>query len=142
MYSVLHFASNLHDTVHECHQIPNEDNISALVTQLGHKALIQTPMFVIECWRPILKSLAAVMTPQKLEEILQQQMATTKRVKHILKSSVARHLKRCVGELDKNVLRLFLRFCTGAGLLFGSDITVNFIETSKFQCRKHVDFIS
>ena len=44
---------------HECHQIPTEENISALVTQLGHKALIQTPMFVIDCWRPILKGLAA-----------------------------------------------------------------------------------
>ena len=53
---------------HECHQIPTEENISALVTQLGHKALIQTPIFVIDCWRPILKGLAAALTPQKLAE--------------------------------------------------------------------------
>lgn len=43
---------------HECHQIATEENMSALVTQLGHKALIQTTMFVIECWRPILEDLA------------------------------------------------------------------------------------
>lgn len=42
--------------------------------------------------------------------------------------------KRYVGELDENGLRHFLHFCTGAYLLFGSDITVNFIETSDFQC--------
>ncbi len=140
--------------VHECHQIPNEDNISALVTQLGHKALIQTPMFVIECWRPILKSLAAVMTPQKLEEILQQQVPTPKRLKDISKfqlsknatqSSVARHLKSYVGERDENGLRLFLRFCTGADLLFGSDITVNFTKPANFSVvlkQTRVDAIS
>ena len=129
---------------HDCHQMPNEENIGALVTQLGHKALIQTPMFVIECWRPVLKIIADTLTPQQLMEIIQNQVPTAKRIKEILsfpqsmnaaQTNVAKHLKRYLGELDEKGLQLFLRFCTGADVLFGSHITVNFIETSDYQCR-------
>lgn len=129
---------------HECHQIPTEENICALVTQLGHKALIQTPMFVIECWRPVLKPIADTLSPQQLKEIVEKQVPTSQRVREILKfpqsmnstqDKVAKHVKRYIGELDEKGLQLFLRFCTGADVLFGSHITVNFIETTDFQCR-------
>ncbi|CAL9693084.1 unnamed protein product [Knipowitschia caucasica] len=129
---------------HECHQIPTEENICSLVAQLGHKALIQTPMFVIECWRPVLKTIADTLNPQQLKEIVQQQVPTSKRVRELLRfpqlmnaaqTNVSKHLKRYVGELDEKGLQLFLRFCTGADVLFGSHITVHFIETSDFRCR-------
>ena len=130
--------------VHECHQIPTADNISALLSQLGHKALIQTPMFVIECWRPILKTLAETLTPQRLSDLVLKQVPTSKRVKDILmfppemnstQNRVAKNLKRYIGEMTESDLKLFLRFCTGADLLLGKEITVTFTETSDFQCR-------
>ncbi len=49
---------------HDCHQLATEDNIARLVSQLGHKSLIQTRMFVISCWKPILKTLADTLYPQ------------------------------------------------------------------------------
>lgn len=38
----------------DCHYFASEDTIAGLVSQLGHKT--QSPMFVIECWKPILKT--------------------------------------------------------------------------------------
>ncbi|KAJ3591593.1 hypothetical protein NHX12_006726 [Muraenolepis orangiensis] len=75
-----------------------------------------------------------------LVEIVQQRVPTPKWVKDILKFPLAMnaaqsYVAKHVGELDENGLRLFLRFCTGADLLFGKNITVTFIETSKFQSR-------
>ncbi|XDV33832.1 hypothetical protein PO909_004100 [Leuciscus waleckii] len=67
----------------DCHQRPTEENLPQLLDQLGHKALIQTPMFVIESWRPILKDLASALPPQNLAKILQEQKPTPKRVKEI-----------------------------------------------------------
>ncbi|XP_035985847.1 uncharacterized protein LOC110368198 isoform X1 [Fundulus heteroclitus] len=129
---------------HDCHQRATKDNIARLVSQLGHKTLIQTPMFVIKSWKPILKILKDTLFPHKLVEITEERIPTPKRVKQLLKfpeemtaiqNNVARHLKRYIGECDKGLLEAFLRFCTGADILFGQNITVQFIETTKFQCR-------
>lgn len=38
----------------ECKHVPNKDNLVPLLAQMGHKAIIQAPMYVIECWRPIM----------------------------------------------------------------------------------------
>ncbi|KAI2644313.1 Ribonuclease 3 [Labeo rohita] len=70
----------------DCHQRPTEENLPQLLEQLGHKALIQTPMFVIESWRPVLKDIASTLPPQKLANIIQEQKPTPKRVKDILVS--------------------------------------------------------
>lgn len=129
---------------HDCHYNASEDTITELVTQLGHKALIQTPMYVIDCWKTILKSLADILPPQRLVKVIEKRVPTPKRVKELLKfpekmtplqNIVARHLKKYVGECDNTMLKSFLRFCTGADILFGKPITVQFIETSEFQCR-------
>ncbi|MGH0117566.1 UNVERIFIED_CONTAM: hypothetical protein FKN15_005068 [Acipenser sinensis] len=36
---------------HDCHSSPTKDNLLPLLSQLGHKALVQAPMYVTECWR-------------------------------------------------------------------------------------------
>ena len=129
---------------HDCHHLATEDNITVLISQLGHKTLIQTPMFVIKCWRPILKTLADTLCPRKLAEVIDMHNPIPKRVKVLLifptqmtavQNSAARNLKRYVGECDDPTLRSFLRFCTGADVLFGQRIKVEFIQTSDFQCR-------
>lgn len=127
----------------DCHHRPTEENLPELLDQLGHKALIQTPMFVIESWRPILKDLANTLPSQKLAKIMQEQKPTPKGVREILvfpevmtaqQSCVSKFLKKYIMELDDTTLKNFLRFCTVADLLTGNRITVNFIETSDFQC--------
>ncbi|KAI4881305.1 hypothetical protein NFI96_029920, partial [Prochilodus magdalenae] len=87
---------------YECHRMPTEENLGPLLTQLGHKALIQMPMFVIQCWRPVLKDLAKTLSPQKLVEIIEERVPSPKKVKELLKfpedmnaqqHTVAKHLK-------------------------------------------------
>ncbi|KAI9514579.1 hypothetical protein NQZ68_032220 [Dissostichus eleginoides] len=48
-------------------------------------------------------------------------------------NTVARHLR--IGESDNTTPKAFFRFCTGADILLGHSIAVQFIETSTFQCR-------
>ncbi|XP_036445584.1 uncharacterized protein LOC118821195 isoform X1 [Colossoma macropomum] len=129
---------------YECHRMPTEENLGPLLTQLGHKALIQMPKFVIDCWRPVLKDLAKTISPQKLTEIIEERVPSPKKVNALLKfpedmnvqqNTVARHLKRYIRELDDSILQRFLRFCTGADVIFGKHITVQFIEKKDFECR-------
>ena len=88
---------------YDCHQIPCKETLAPLLMQLGHKALIQTPMFVIRCWRPILKCLAGTLHPQRLVEMMEERIPTSKRVRALLKfpdemtslqNTVARHLSK------------------------------------------------
>ncbi|KAL0152659.1 hypothetical protein M9458_052382 [Cirrhinus mrigala] len=93
--AMANFSSADHESLldvldsNDCHQRPTEENLPHLLEQLGHKALIQTPMFVIESWRPVLKDIASTLPPQKLANIIQEQKPTPKRVKDILPSRAA-----------------------------------------------------
>ena len=98
---------------HDCHHLASEETIAALVSQLGHKTLIQTPMFVIECWKPILQTLADTLYPRRLVDMMEERVPTPKRVRELLKfpeemtavqNTVARHLKKYKGESDKTIL--------------------------------------
>lgn len=63
---------------HDCHYIASEDTVARLISQLGHKTLIQTPKYVIECWKPILKTLADTLYPHRLLEIMEEKVPTPK----------------------------------------------------------------
>ncbi|KAL7400349.1 hypothetical protein ABVT39_010647 [Epinephelus coioides] len=128
---------------HECQQIPTKDNLIPLLSQIGHKALIQAPMYIIDCWRPIVLQLASVLPPDALHHVIQQKKPTGKAVKELLQfpddmtpaqTAVARYLRRYVGEVDSRTLQLFLRFCTGSNLV-EQPIKVEFIEMSDFERR-------
>ena len=128
---------------HECHIIPTEENLIPLMSQLGHKALIQAPMYVVECWRPIVIHLASQLSPDDLHRVIQQKTPTSKGVKGLLQfpdmmnplqTIVARYLKKYLGEIDLSTLQLFLRFCTGSNLM-GNPIKIEFIDTSDFERR-------
>lgn len=128
---------------HECHTIPTEENLIPLMSQLGHKALIQEPMYVIECWRPIVMHLPSQLSPDDLHRVIQQLTPTSKGVKGLLQfpdvmnppqTVVARYLKKYLGEIDLSTLQRFLRFCTGSNLM-GKPIKIEFIETSDFERR-------
>ncbi|KAF3834122.1 hypothetical protein F7725_025326 [Dissostichus mawsoni] len=113
---------------HECQQVPTKDNLIPLLSQMGHKALIQAPI---------------VLPQDALNDVIQQKTPTGKAVKELLQfpdemtppqTAVARYLKRYVGEVDLSTLQLFLRFCTGSNLM-EQTIKIQFIETSNFERR-------
>jgi hypothetical protein len=45
---------------HHCRNIPGESNLTKLIEEIAHKEMIQTPMFVIDAWKPILVEMAFV----------------------------------------------------------------------------------
>lgn len=103
-----------------------KDNLIPLLSQMGHKSLIQAPMYAIECWHPIVVHLASVLPPDALHHVIEQKTPTGKAVKDLLQfpdvmtapeKAVAHYLKRYVGEVDLRTLQLFLRFCTGSNLM-------------------------
>ncbi|KAL2090091.1 hypothetical protein ACEWY4_014779 [Coilia grayii] len=125
---------------HECKQVPTEDTLLPVLSQIGHKVIIQAPMYVIKCWRPVLVSVASLLPPEGLHHFIAQKKPTAKTVKALLKfpeemtaaqSTVSRYLKRYIGEIDCKNLQLFLRFCTGSDVL-DKAILIVFIETTNF----------
>lgn len=125
---------------HECKQVPTKDTLLPVLSQIGHKVIVQAPMFVIKCWRPIVGSVAGLLPPEGLHNFITQKKPTAKTVKELLnfpeemtsaQSTVSRYLKRYIGEIDLNHLQLFLRFCTGSNLL-DKAILIEFIETTDF----------
>lgn len=125
---------------HECKQVPTKDTLLPVLAQIGHKVIIQAPMYVIKCWRPVMGSVASLLPPEGLHHFIAQKKPTAKTVKGLLnfpeemtaaQSTVSRYLKRYIGEIDCNNLQLFLRFCTGSDVL-DKAILIEFIETTDF----------
>ncbi|XP_036971333.1 uncharacterized protein LOC119028958 [Acanthopagrus latus] len=127
--------------VHECKQVPTKDTLLPVLAQIGHKVIVQAPMYVIKCWRPVVGSVAVA--TRSTASFHCTKKTTAKTVKGLLnfpedmtaaQSTVSRYLKRYIGEIDCNHLQLFLRFCTGSDLL-DKAILIEFIETTDFLCR-------
>ncbi|KAG9264543.1 hypothetical protein AMEX_G22824 [Astyanax mexicanus] len=136
---------------YECHRRPTAENLVPLLSQLGHKALIQAPTYVIQCWKPVLADLARTLSPKKLVEIIEERVPSPKKVNTVLKfpedmnaqqTTVSRNLKRYIREIDEGTLERFLRFCTGADVLFGKDIAVQFSEKKDLECRPQAHMCS
>ena len=125
---------------YECKQVPNKDTLLPVLAQIGHKVIIQAPMYVIKCWRPVVGSIASLLPPEGLHHYIAHKKTTAKTVKQLLnfpeemttaQSTVSHYLKKYIGEIDRNTLQLFLRFCTGSDLL-DKAILIEFIETTNF----------
>ncbi|KAL4234840.1 hypothetical protein ACF0H5_006481 [Mactra antiquata] len=52
---------------HDVRKSPNQSNIARIVQEIAHKELIQTPMFVADCWGDILKNI--LITEDQLNEL-------------------------------------------------------------------------
>jgi hypothetical protein len=126
-----------------CKVKPTEGSLREILGQLGHKELIQAPMYIRKCWRPILRTLAVGIPQPSLHEAISNRHPTNKTVLASLvfkqelignRSNVAKYLKRYVREVDHNGLCKFLRFCTGADQMNGN-IEVNFVKMTDFECR-------
>ncbi|KAJ0060284.1 hypothetical protein NL108_007791, partial [Boleophthalmus pectinirostris] len=124
----------------ECKQVPTKDTLMPILSQIGHKLIIQAPMYVIKCWRPVVSAIANMLPQEGLHSFLAKKTPTAKAVKDLLdfpeemtamQLTVSRYLKKYIGETDLTTLQLFLRFCTGSDLV-DEAIHVEFIETTDF----------
>ena len=129
-------------SMHDCQTAPSTENIKAILLEISHKELIQTPMFIADCWKGVLVDLR--MDGKKLNEIYQDLELSNKRVVQLLSfpdtmdvqsTAVSIHLKRYVRNLDKQILGLFMRFCTGADLPIVNKISVEFTSMGGLQRR-------
>ncbi|OWF51201.1 hypothetical protein KP79_PYT12980 [Mizuhopecten yessoensis] len=112
---------------------PTQENIKSILLEMAHKEIIQTPMFVCNCWKQVFNEMD--ITTSILDEIYSALNLSNKKVVGILSfpddmdahsTTVAMHLKRYVKSLDKQKLGLFMRYCTGSDLLTIDKITVEF----------------
>ena len=129
-------------SMHDCQTAPSTENIKAILLEISHKELIQTPMFIADCWKGVLVDLR--MDGKKLNEIYQDLELSNKKVAQLLSfpetmdaqsTAVSIHLKRYVRNLDKRMLGLFMRFCTGADLPIVNKISVEFTSMGGLQRR-------
>ncbi|XP_046555827.1 uncharacterized protein LOC124265079 [Haliotis rubra] len=127
---------------HECRTAINRDNILPVILEIAHKELIQTPMYVSDCWRDIIG--VVHMTSAQLENVYKSLVPSNKGVIQIMKfppcntteeNTTVKHLKRYVKELDAKKLGMFLRFCTGSDLVTVEQITVELLPMKPFERR-------
>lgn len=122
----------------ECKVIPSDTTIEKIVRDIAHKELIQKPMFVINCWRPVLQGM---LTYADFEDIYKTQEVTTKNVLSLFvhdtnltanESKCFTFLKKYIKECEKKELQMLLRFCTGADIITKNFINVRFNTSSGF----------
>jgi hypothetical protein len=123
--------------LHECKIRPTSQNISKILNEIAHKEIIQTPMFIVDCFQPILKQID--ISEENLIQLYADLIPKPKIVNRILKfpesmcaeeQAVANHLRRFIRELNDGMLGKFIRFCTGSDLIVCKEIKVSFVNTS------------
>lgn len=57
---------------HECKQVPTKDTLLPVLAQIGHKVIVQAPMYVIKCWRPVVSSVAGLLPQEGLHHFIAQ----------------------------------------------------------------------
>ena len=121
---------------HEAKQKPTDANIRKVLTEMAHKEIVQTPLFVAVCWRPKLNTLG--ISQHQLRDIYANLKPDTKKVLKILEfpesmcteeRTLSSSIKRLVREMDISILGLFLRVCTGCNLMVTKKISVRFTES-------------
>lgn len=113
----------------ECKWIPTSTNFNQLIQDIAHKELIQKPMFVIDCWREILGSLV---TSEELQRIYEKNIPLPKNILPLIESSEENVVLSYLRE-SKDETEDFLRFCTGANMLTGNKIKINFNSVEGIQ---------
>ncbi|CAG9764624.1 unnamed protein product [Ceutorhynchus assimilis] len=116
-----------------CKIAPNERNISEILDELAHKELIQKGMFVINAWQKVLKNF---ISEEAFLSIYKTKHINSRNVLSLLsapsvdldgeKNSIFNYLKKFIRESTVVTLKQLLRFCTGADVIVGKQIQVNF----------------
>ena len=122
---------------HDCKTAPTEENILKILQEIAHKEIIQVPMFIIDCFQPVMKNIE--ISEEKLNKLYKDLIPNSRVINSMLKfpesmtseeQTVAKHLQRFVRELSGDLLRKFLRFCTGSDLLLTEKIDVSFVNVA------------
>lgn len=119
------------------HCLPSKDNLRAAILTMAHKALLQEPKFIIDCfYSSIHNAVPTLITKDSIMELYESKRPTNKKVAQMIKPSsenlnpqeqtALNHLLRYVRSVDQRKLEIFLRFCTGSTVLCKDTIEVTF----------------
>ncbi|XP_061755685.1 uncharacterized protein LOC133552492 [Nerophis ophidion] len=119
------------------HCLPPKNNLRAAILTMAHKALLQEPKFIIDCFHSsVHNAMPTLITTDNIMEIYESKRPTNKKVAQMIKSSLEslnpqeqtalNHLLRYVRSIDQRKLEIFLRFCTGSTVLCKDTIEVIF----------------
>ncbi|XP_076095026.1 uncharacterized protein LOC143065375 [Mytilus galloprovincialis] len=128
---------------HSCRSAVTKESITRILLEIAHKEMVQECNFITDAWAKILSQLGQSLSYENLTEIYSKMEPSNRKVTKMLHFSdnlsnlereVMNHLQRYVRELDKVLLKKFLRFCTGSDLILdGKDtITVEFVVLDGF----------
>ncbi|KAI9518339.1 hypothetical protein NQZ68_038610 [Dissostichus eleginoides] len=117
------------------HCLPSKDKIRAAIVVMAHKALLQEPKFIIDCFHSsIHKAVPRLLTKESIMELYENKRPTNRKVAQRIKPSkeslnpqeqaALTYLLRYVRSLDQRQLEIFLRFCTGSSVLCKDSIEV------------------
>ncbi|KAF3845877.1 hypothetical protein F7725_002955 [Dissostichus mawsoni] len=119
------------------HCLPSKDKIRAAIVVMAHKALLQEPKFIIDCFHSsIHNAVPRLLTKESIMELYENKRPTNRKVAQMIKPSneslnpqeqaALTYLLRYVRSLDQRKLEIFLRFCTGSSVLCKDSIEVTF----------------
>lgn len=119
------------------HCMPSKDNLRAAILTMAHKALLQEPKFIIDCFHNIIHtSVPTVITKDSIMGLYGSKRPTIKKVVQMIKPSTEspspqeqtalNYLLRYVRNIDQRKLEIFLRFCTGSTVLCKDTMEVTF----------------
>ncbi|KAK1878470.1 E3 ubiquitin-protein ligase TOM1-like [Dissostichus eleginoides] len=112
-----------------------DDKIRAAIVVMAHKALLQEPKFIIDCFHSsIHNAVPRLLTKESIMELYENKRPTNRKVAQMIKPSneslnpqeqaALTYLLRYVRSLDQRQLEIFLRFCTGSSVLCKDSIEV------------------
>jgi len=123
-------------TVHESRNVPTKVTLPLMIEEIAHKELVQSPMFVCDCFSPVIKNMISSV---ELDSVYEKLNPTAKGLAGVFsfpenmtvdEATVSNYLKRFVKELLPDKLRRFTRFCTGSDLLISHKITISFVNVT------------
>ena len=118
------------------HKLPPKDDLEASIQTMAHKAIIQEPKFIVDCFHASISS--SEMTPSDKDCVLglyEKKRANGKKVAQLLEpmdnmnpreSVVFNHLQRFIKSADQSKAEKILRFFTGANVICVEKIQVSF----------------
>ncbi|XP_071832423.1 uncharacterized protein [Apostichopus japonicus] len=118
-----------------CRVLVTKRNLPQILYEIGHKEIIQKPMFIADSMRETLEPLREELTPLQLRELYKNMMPTSQKVISRIKVPqdisegqhvVFSYLKKYIRSLEKDKLQKFLRFWTGADVLSFPQLNVSF----------------
>ena len=118
------------------HCLPSKDNVRAAILTMAHKALLQEPKFIIDCFHSsIHNAVPTLITKESIMELYESKRPTNKKVAQMIKPSTeslnpqeqtALNHIRYVRSINQRKLEIFLRFCTASTVLCTDTIEVTF----------------